>query len=74
MKRIVLVGLCATFGLSAAAGANAQPPNAVVDRNNDGIACVNDRSGGFGSVHSDNSNPASETGCPAAFVRITLNP
>ena len=73
-KRIAAATLAAASVLTAAPAAQAQRTNEEIDRNDDGIVCIVDRRGGFGTTLTDNNTRATESGCPANSVPILLVP
>ena len=73
-KRFMLAVATAVLSLAAAVPAQAQRSNEEIDRNDDGIVCINDRRGGFGATLTDNNSRATASGCPANHVPAPLNP
>ena len=73
-KRIAAATLAAASMLLAAPAAHAQRTNEEIDRNDDGIVCIVDRRGGFGTTLTDNNTQASESGCPANSIPVPIVP
>ncbi len=73
-KRVMLAAVACALTLTPVAPAQGPPTNEEIDRNDDGIICINDRRGGFGTTLTDNNSRASATGCPANHVPSPVVP
>ena len=69
-----MLAVTGAAAFTAVAPASAERTNEEIDRNDDGIVCINDRRGGFGTTLTDNNSRATATGCPANHVAAPINP